>query len=277
MKKEPTKENTMKQTSLWKRALAVTLTVLAVAAGAWPVSAVGQATNTVAAVDPAAITALGNMGAYLRTLKAFQIEAAIQREDVLDDGLKAQFQGVVNMVARRPDRLRVDASSDRQERQYLYDGKQFTLWARRMNNYATVPAPPSIGELVDVLEKKFGIEMPLVDLFRWGTEADARADITAAVDIGPSKIGGADCRHYALRQEGLDWHIWIQTGDCPLPRKLVITTTTDEARPQFQATYTWNLAPTVNDADFTFEPPAGVNRIVFDETAPEAGAGKEEK
>jgi len=35
----------------------------------------------------------------------------------------------------------------------------------RVNYYATVPAPPTIAELVDRLEKKFGIDLPLVDLF----------------------------------------------------------------------------------------------------------------
>jgi hypothetical protein len=39
------------------------------------------------------------------------------------------------------------------------------------------------------------------------------------------------CEHYAFRQEGLDWQIWIQ-GDYPLPRKFVIRTLTDDARPQ---------------------------------------------
>jgi len=39
----------------------------------------------------------------------------------------------------------------------------------RVNYYATVPAPPTIAELVDRLEKKFGIDLPLVDLFYWDT------------------------------------------------------------------------------------------------------------
>ena len=266
----------MKRSVLWKRTLAATLTVLAVVAGVWPLPAVAQATNE-APVDQSAITALENMGAYLRTLKAFQLEAVIQREEVLENGLKVQSQRLISLLARKPDRLRVDASSDWQERQYLYDGKQFTLWARRVNYYATVPAPPTIRELVDVLDQKFGVEMPLVDLFRWGSDAASATNITLAVDIGLSKVGGADCRQYAFRQEGLDCQVWIQIGDFPLPRKLVLTTTTDEARPQFQATCAWNLAPTFTEEDFTFKPPADACRIVFDEITPDTGSGTEEK
>ena len=81
--------------------------------------------------------------------------------------------------------------------------------------------------------------------------------------VGPSQIGGVTCGHYAFRQEGLDWQVWIQLGDYPLPRKLVLTTLTDEARPEYVATYTWNLAPSYNDEGFTFTPPAGAGRVVL--------------
>jgi len=266
----------MKRTFCMKLALAVALTIFAAASVAWAAPAAGKKAARTAAVEPAALSALDRMGAYLRTLKAIQLEAATQREEVLDNGLKVQFAEVTNLVARKPDRLLVDVSSDRKERQFLYNGKQFTLWAPRVNYYATVPAPPTIDRLATALQEKFGIEMPLVDLFRWGTKDATKAGITAAMDLGPSKIGGTDCQHYAFRQEGLDWQIWIQNGDFPLPRKLVLTTTTDKARPQFQATYTWNMAPTFNDEDFTFDPPGNALRIVFDEISPETGAARKE-
>jgi len=264
----------MNQTSPRKLVLAAALTVLALSTAAGHVPAVGQTADTAAAVDPAALTALTRMAAYLQTLVVFRVEVATEREDVLDNGLKVQFDGLTSLLVRKPDRVRADVSSDRQDRQYFYDGKQFTLWARRLNLYATAPAPPTVGELVNVIEERYGIEFPLVDLFRWGTAGASSADITDAVDLGPSDVGGTNCRHYALRQAGLDWQIWIQQGDFPLPRKLVLTTTTDEARPQFQATYAWNLAPSFNDADFAFDPPTGAQRISFDEVSPDAGADK---
>jgi hypothetical protein len=71
------------------------------------------------------------------------------------------------------------------------------------------------------------------------------------------------CGHYAFRQAGLDWQVWIQMGDYPLPRKLVLTTMTDEARPQYTATMTWNLAPSFNDAAFTFVAPKDAGRVVL--------------
>jgi hypothetical protein len=96
--------------------------------------------------------------------------------------------------------------------------------------------------LVDQIYTEYGIEVPLVDLFKWGTDESSIKKITSATDVGPSSVNGITCEHYAFRQEGIDWQIWIQLGDFPLPKKFVIRTLTDDARPQHTSTLTWNLA-----------------------------------
>jgi hypothetical protein len=78
---------------------------------------------------------------------------------------------------------------------------------------------------------------------------------------GQDLVGQELCDHYAFRQPGIDWQIWIATGDMPLPRKLVITSRDDEARPQSTSLLSWNLKPTFKDAVFTFKPPKDANRI----------------
>jgi hypothetical protein len=232
-----------------------------------------QAPASRAAVDPAALKALQDMGAYLRSVKAFQVRAVTTDEDVLEDGQKVQYEGMADIVARMPSAVRAEVASDRQERLWLYDGKSFTLYGRRPNLYATIPAPPTVGQLADELDEKYGLSVPLADLFRWGQPGWSTDGITAATDLGPSVVGGTTCQQYAFRQAGIDWQLWIQKGDYPLPRRLVITTTTDEARPQHTATFVWNLAPSFNEAAFTFDPPAGAGRVVLAKAAA-AGAGQ---
>lgn len=226
---------------------------------------VTHAQQAASQIDPDAMNALHRMGTYLRTLKAFQVEAVTTNEEVMQDGQKVQYTGEASLVARTPDRLRVSVRNDRRDRLYVYDGKQFTMLARRPNYYATVPAPPTIGELADAIDEKHGVQLPLEDLFQWGGPRSTDAAITSAMFVGRSEMGGVSCGHYAFRQEGLDWQVWIQLGDFPLPRRLVLTTMTDEARPQYTATYTWNLAPSFNDATFTFVPPPGANKVVLAE------------
>jgi hypothetical protein len=223
-------------------------------------------------VDPAALAALDKMGAYLRTLKVFRVETRNTRDEVLANGQKIQFGGKTALLVRRPDGMRGHVESDLQDRMYFYDGKNFTLYAKRLGFYATAAAPPTLGELADVLDKKYDIEIPLADLFLWGTDKASADKITSAIDAGPSEIEGTSCEHYAFRQEGLDWQVWLQQGSNPLPRKLVLTTLDDDARPEYSSTLTWDLAPAYNDAAFTFDPPSDAKKIVF--AADKAGAGR---
>jgi hypothetical protein len=229
------------------------------------------------AIDPAAITELNRMAAYLKTLRAFQVQAEVIREVVLEDGQKVQFASAADMVVERPNRLRLDVNGDRQSRLFLFDGQNFTVYAPKMKYYAQVAAPNTIGELIDRVEEKYELQLPLVDFFRWGTDDSMLGNITGARDMGPSVIDGVTTRHYLIRQEGLDWQIWIQTGDHPLPRKVVLTTTTDEARPQYTAVYTWNLAPSYNQGAFVFTAPEDAKMIplgdVPTELEPREGGG----
>ena len=214
-------------------------------------------------VDPNVVKALDKMGAYLRTLTAFDIQATNSTDEVLDNGQKVQFDGTVHLQVRRPDKLHAEIKNDRKHREFFYDGKTFTLFGRRVNYYAAVPAPPTLRELAIELAERYGIETPLADLFLWGSEGNRASDLRSAIDLGPSTIGGTECEQYALREEGVDWQIWIQKGDTPLPRKLVITTTSDPAQPQYVVVMNWNTTARFDDATFSFSPPEGAMRIVL--------------
>jgi hypothetical protein len=237
----------------------------------------GQAASATAPakIDHVATDALNAMGAYMRTLTTFQVQSTTSRDEVLDDGQKITVDGTVDLLVKRPNGMRADIVTDAHHRTFFFDGRNFTIWARLLNYYATVPAPSTLAEFGDVLSDKYGIELPLADLFYWGTEKSKVGAITAASDLGPSQIGGVTCEHYAFRQEGIDWQVWIQSGDYPLPRKLVLTTTDDEARPQYSSVMTWNLAPSFNDFAFTFSPPADALKIVL--TDLKAGGGLERR
>jgi hypothetical protein len=223
-------------------------------------------------ITPEAMNALNYMGKYLRTLKEFQVTADVTSEDVEQDGEKLQYTSTTNILAQLPSKLMVDIDGEQKSRLFLYDGKSFTLYARRAGYYATAPAPDTIGKLIDVVSDKYNIDLPLMDLFLWGGERATTNTITVADDIGPASVNGISCEHYAFRQPGLDWQIWIQLGDHPLPLKLVLTTTTDEARPQHTSTLKWNLAPSYSEDAFVFDPPTDAKKIVFAEDKQAAGS-----
>lgn len=221
----------------------------------------GAAQPGASAVDPAAIQALKDMGAYLQTLKRFEVSTELTGERVLADGQKLQHTATADMDVERPNKLRVLIRSARSQRELLYDGKAITLYTPAQKYYSTIEFADTIGGLIGRLEEKYGVQVPLSDLFLWGTPAAPLDNIDSAMNAGQDFVGDDLCDHYAFRQAKADWQIWITTGSKPLPRKVVITNRSDEARPQSVSLIDWNLKPGFKDSVFKFTPPKGSSKI----------------
>jgi hypothetical protein len=215
------------------------------------------------ALEPEALEALTKMSTYLRTLKSFEMRSETVREEIDSRDQKLQFLGTTTYKARAPNGLVVEVAEDRRIRRFVYDGKSATLLAPRMGFYATVAAPPTIRELLDVLNKKYGVAFPLEDLFLWGTDADHRKNLQRGYLVGFARIGGQDADQYAFREKGLDWQIWVARGPKPLPLRVVIAGTSDPKLPQMEASLKWNTEPKFAADTFVFKPPAGAKPITI--------------
>ena len=222
---------------------------------------VGTAAPAASAVDPASIQALKDMGAFLQSLKRFHVATEVTGERVLADGQKLQHTATAKMDVERPNKIRATMQSARSERQIIFDGKTVTLYTPAQKYYSTVEFTETIGGLIGKLEARFGVEMPLSDLFLFGTPAAPLDKIESAMNAGQDFIDDDLCDHYAFRQGKVDWQIWIATGGKPLPRKVVIINRADEARPQSVSLIDWNLKPTFKDSVFRFTPPKGATKI----------------
>jgi len=225
------------------------------------------------AIEPEAISALHKMGEFLRNQQNFSVQARSTTDDVISSGQKVQYGGTIDLKVRRPDRLRMDITGDRRNERIYYDGKNFTVFADRVGYFATFPAPGTLDELKTVLEKRYAFDLPLADLFYWGTEHDGTSAIQRATRVGAANVEGFACDHFAFRQKDVDWELWIEQGGRPVPRKLVITTTTEKAKPQHGMVMNWDLSAKYDDSLFTFVPPATAHQIEFD-TARRAGAAR---
>lgn len=228
-------------------------------------AAAGQASAAADSRDPAAMAALEHMGESLRAHADVNVHADVTMEDVLIDGQKIQYGGTVDIVAHRPTQLKMVLKIGSAERQLYYDGSTMTLYSPNLKYYAQAAAPATIGEALAAAQNDYGIEIPLADLFTWGQDPSLAERVTSALAVGPETVGGQTCDHYAMRQEGVDWQVWIREGDDALPCKLVITSTHDSSMPQVTSVYTWG-DPTSGDSDaFTFKAPEGSQRIALRE------------
>jgi hypothetical protein len=75
-------------------------------------------------------------------------------------------------------------------------------------------------------------------------------------------VGDRDGDHLAFRGEALDWQVWIERGDAPVFRKIVITYKDLEGTPPFGAVFLeWDLDAEVPDELLVLAPPEGAERI----------------
>ncbi len=221
-----------------------------------------------AVINAKAVERLNEMGTYLRSLKTFTVNADVTVEEVLDSGQKVENANTVEITARRPDMLRVYTTSAERSRKIYYDGKTVTIFGEKLGYYGSFPAPATLGETVEVAAKKYGLEVPLADLFLMGTDKFDTKSITEAIYVGPQLIGGVLCDQLAFRQPGVDWQVCIERGKAPLPRKLVVTGTDgDPAQPVRRSILTWKAGSAPEAAAFTFVPPKGATRIAVKEAA----------
>ena len=212
-------------------------------------------------VDPKAVDALTQMSAYLRSLPAFQITVQTQRDDVDVYGPLITLAGGATYSVRRPNAFAINLSLPNLAARYVYDGKTVTVYDAKAAAYSTYQAAGTIRATLELAKQRYGAEVPLDDLFTWG-EGDAGAKtLTAAHYIGKSQIAGQTTSHYAFRQPGVDWQIWIADGARPTPMRVVIVSSKDPARPQFRADLAWNTAPQFAPGLFTFVPPANARAV----------------
>lgn len=251
---------------------AVALTTLPAGAATPPTATKATAAKSAATLDPDAAAALDRMGAYLRALKTFEVTSDNTMEEVLGNGQKLQFLNRVRYIVDGPDKLYSEIRSDRRDIRLFYDGKALTVENRGTGFYAVAPMTGTISDLLLKADEQYGIEFPLQDLFRWGSTTSSSPKPKEGFKVGPARIGAFTTDHYAFRQDGVDFQIWIEQGDKPLPRKLAITTLTDPAQPQYVAYFNWNPDPKAGPERFTFVPGKNAAKIPF--AMPVAAAAK---
>jgi hypothetical protein len=234
---------------------------LAAGSPSWGAPA-AKAASSPRSVDPAAVKALSDMSTFLQSLSSFELTSQTSLDLVTRDDERIQLDGVGAYKVRKPNAFVIDIASDAWNRRYIYNGQQFTLYAPKLGYFAQIPAPGTIRETISEIGTRFGISLPLDDLFRWSEPGGARADLLqSGYLVGVETIDGVKTNHYAFRENKLDWQIWIQQGDQPLPRKLVIIDRRDAAGPGYSARLRWTLNPALRDDDFAFQPPTDAKRI----------------
>ncbi len=216
------------------------------------------------AVDPAATQILKRMTDYLGSLKQFSVHTQNTLEDVLDSGHRVDFDVSASVIVSRPNKLRAERKGDLIDQIFYYDGKTLTLYNPSNKVYATEAAPGTIEGMLDFARQSLGLDIPAGDLVYRNAFPLLMQDVTLAVVVGKTFIGGVKCDHLLFSRPGVNFQVWVADSGRPLPCKYVVT---DTGTPAWLSVTTvmsdWNTAPAVADARFTFVPPKGTQAITF--------------
>jgi hypothetical protein len=197
---------------------------------------------------------------------------------------KIQFTNSGSALLNRPNQLRAQRVGGYADVAMVFDGRTVSILARHLNGYAQFAAPGSVDQLFEALRAGHGVSMPFADLLLSNSSETLVAGIMEAKHIGRGVIDGRECEHLAFRNFDTDWQLWVEVGDRPIPRKMVITSKTLNSAPQYTLRVkTWNTDLKPPADAFVFVPPANATRLDplaldgLDELPPETPTGGAKK
>lgn len=213
-------------------------------------------------IDPEADKILKSMSSYLAETKAFSVNADIDVELVTKDGQKLQFSSFATVVLQRPNKFQIERRGMVADAKLIFDGKTLTLYSNKRNVYAQIGVEGSIDDAIRTFELETGIPAPGADILFANPYAILSTGVENSTYLGTTYVNGIECHHLAFREDEVDWQIWIQVGDQPLPMKYVITSKWQTAAPQYEIRLRdWVINPEINDSLFTFSAPQGATKL----------------
>ena len=205
---------------------------------------------------------LRRMGEFLAKLPHFALEAEETFDELPDGQLRRQLTNVRRMAVERPNHVAADTTGDTLNRAAWYDGRTVTVLDKEHNVYSTIEAPGTIDATFDRIADEYGVVLPLADFLYADPYAVLMAGVTYGRYLGLHQAADVPCHHLAFSQDTIEWQIWIDAGEKPLPRKLVISYVNEAGEPQYTAVIRrWTLDAKVPDGLFTFEAPEGAQKV----------------
>lgn len=214
------------------------------------------------AVQPFVAQSLQQTAEYLRAVSSFRLTAYSLYDLVEESGIKIKMGVAQDIVVQRPNRIYARLQrEDLTVRQLWYDGSTVAVMAEGDNTYVQEPVPDTIDAMLDYITDRYNLSFPLSDLIRNDIGGGLEQYLISGVYLGERVIDGVLCHHLSFESQAADFQLWVQAGDQPLPRRMVINFVALPGEPEYLASLqTWELNPQIDPAQFAFVPPAGAER-----------------
>jgi hypothetical protein len=194
------------------------------------------------------------MAETLAGAESFSVHAEKLFDVVLLAGPKVQYSGAMDIEVRRPDRLYVSYGDDLSAKELWYDGKVMTIQDHNANVHGVVPAAETIDATTALLREKYGLFLPLAELFSSDSYTKYANAAGKRFYLGIHDVEGQPAHHILFTGERADWQIWIDAGEVPLPLKIVVNQIDALGEPQQTIVLSeWDLEASLPDDNFVAE------------------------
>jgi hypothetical protein len=202
------------------------------------------------------------MSDYVSSQRTIEITFDSDIEVVTAQLEKIQFTNSGEALLSRPDKLRAHRVGGYADVALFFDGKRVSVFGKRLNGYAQFEAPGSVDQLIEALRTGHGIALPGADLLLSNSYDVLVAGVKEAKHLGRGVIDGRECEHLAFRNYDTDWQLWVEAGEKPIPRKLVITSKSLNNAPQYTLRIKgWKTGVQPAPDAFAFLPPTGAKQL----------------
>ncbi len=218
---------------------------------------------------------LGQMAEFLATHGDFAFEALVTYEVLQESGQTLQFELVQRVAVSQPDRMFwVTLQDDGSANTVWFSDGLFTMLKQPENIYGEIRHLGAIPDMIDVVVNEYGIVVPFSDLLAGGDEPVLLRDVESSSYAGLAWVDGGWTHHLALRNELVDYQVWIREDGEPVPQRLVITWKQEEGRPSYVARFRkWKFSPSFDESQFRFVAPPDAERIEVIPVSPATEAG----
>jgi hypothetical protein len=206
-------------------------------------------------LEPGAVEALTAMSKAVSAQQTFALNTRFQVDIPLEGDQSVAVAGTAKYLVRRPDRFKLELTSDLGERSFLFDGTSFYILSGSDKVYGQLDdVGATIKDVLETVAYHADVELPLADLFDAGTADALEHVVTGGFLVGAAEVDGQPTDHWAFNTADKNFQVWIAKGDNPLPLRLLIENTAEPARPRMEILLDWQPDPVIAATDFDFKP-----------------------
>jgi hypothetical protein len=220
-------------------------------------------------------TARGNelvrkMSDTLRSAQAFSFTVSESHERVRRNGEKQSYTLKRDVIVRRPDRLWSHATgSDERDVRIAYDGSTLTIVGDKHKVYATIKAPATLDETLDLISERFDLRVSVAD-FLYSTPRESFDESQRKGGwVRRTNVEGRSCEEMSYVFKSVDVVLSVTSAEPAVPCEAQITFKEEPQKPVTRLVFgNWNLKAQPADAQFAANVPQGYELIPVVERIP---------